>query len=196
MSKASTISEFLQVLNHETSYLKGLSIMHQAGCDSFYSLLSNIQCLDFPSYQEAIISGGLVLVEQSEEFRTLAASLGVAFIKENSVILVHSYSRLVMLLLKKASLTRNFKVYVTTASLTESGKMAVLELRKHKIPAALIADAAVGFTMEKVDMVLVGAEGVVRNGGLINQIGTYPVAVMAKICKKPVYCVCERYVNV
>ena len=76
--------------------------------------------------------------------------------------------------------------------MTESGKRAVLELRKNNIPAALIADAAVGFTMEGVDMVLVGAEGVVRNGGLINQIGTYPIAVMAKTCKKPVYCVCER----
>lgn len=40
---------------------------------------------------------------------------------------------------------------------------------------------------------LVGAEGVVRNGGVVNRIGTYPLAVMAKACKKPVYCVCERY---
>ena len=42
-------------------------------------------------------------------------------------------------------------------------------------------------------MVLVGAEGVVRSGGLINQIGTYPLAVMARQCRKPVYCVCESY---
>ncbi len=84
--------------------------MHQAGCDSFYCLLSNIQCLDFPSFQEAIISGGLVLVEQSEEFRSQAADLGVPFIKEGSIILIHSYSRLVMLLLRKAAISRHFKV--------------------------------------------------------------------------------------
>jgi translation initiation factor eIF-2B subunit alpha len=44
-----------------------------------------------------------------------------------------------------------------------------------------------------MDLISVGAEGVVRNGGLINQIGTYPIAVMAKVAKKPVYCVCESY---
>ena len=100
----------MQSLHSETTYLKSISIMHQAGCDSFYSLLSNIQSVDFPSYQEAIITGGSVLVEQSEEFRSRAATIGIPFIKEGSVILVHSYSRLIMLLLKKAAVSRHFKV--------------------------------------------------------------------------------------
>lgn len=43
-------------------------------------------------------------------------------------------------------------------------------LRKSGIPATLILDAAVGYFIEKVDMVLVGAEGVVENGGVINQV--------------------------
>jgi hypothetical protein len=47
---------------------------------------------------------------------------------------------------------------------------AVEELRKMDIPAQLILDAAVGYYIEKVDMVLVGAEGVVESGGIINQV--------------------------
>ena len=47
--------------------------------------------------------------------------------------------------------------------------------------------------MTKVDMVLVGAEGVVETGGIINQIGTYQIGVMAKAAKKPVYAVVESY---
>ena len=34
----------------------------------------------------------------------------------------------------------------------------------------MILDAAVGYVMEKVDMVLCGAEGVVESGGIINKV--------------------------
>ncbi len=61
------------------------------------------------------------------------------------------------------------------------------------IPAQMILDAAVGYFIEKVDMVLVGAEGVVENGGLINQIGTYQIAVVAKAAKKPFYAIAESF---
>lgn len=57
----------------------------------------------------------------------------------------------------------------------------------------MILDAAVGHYIEKVDMVLVGAEGVVENGGIINQIGTYLIAVMAKAADIPFYAVAENY---
>ena len=34
----------------------------------------------------------------------------------------------------------------------------------------MILDAAVGYVMEKIDMVLCGAEGVVESGGIINKV--------------------------
>ena len=34
-------------------------------------------------------------------------------------------------------------------------------------------DSAAAFMMERVDMVLVGAEGVVESGGMINKLGTF-----------------------
>ena len=52
--------------------------------------------------------------------------------------------------------------------------------------------------LEKVDLVIVGAEGVVESGGIINKIGTYPIAITAKSMNKPVYVVAEsfKYVRV
>lgn len=47
--------------------------------------------------------------------------------------------------------------------------------------------------MDKVDMVFVGAEGVVENGGIVNKIGTYQIALVANALSKPVYVVAERY---
>lgn len=48
--------------------------------------------------------------------------------------------------------------------------MAVSELQASGIPCAAVLDSAVGFILDKVDMVFVGAEGVVENGGIINQV--------------------------
>lgn len=38
------------------------------------------------------------------------------------------------------------------------------------IPTRIITDTAVGVVMEEVDLVLVGAEGVMENGGIINKV--------------------------
>lgn len=43
-------------------------------------------------------------------------------------------------------------------------------LSEKGIPNTLILDAAVGYFMEKVDLVLTGAEGVAESGGIINKV--------------------------
>jgi translation initiation factor 2B subunit (eIF-2B alpha/beta/delta family) len=45
----------------------------------------------------------------------------------------------------------------------------------------------------RVDLVLVGAEGVVENGGVINKLGTYQIALCAKALNKPFYVAAESY---
>lgn len=44
------------------------------------------------------------------------------------------------------------------------------ELNAADIPCTVILDSAVGYVMEQVDMVMVGAEGVVESGGIINKV--------------------------
>lgn len=46
----------------------------------------------------------------------------------------------------------------------------VRALEKLHIPCTAILDSAVGYIMEQVDMVMVGAEGVVESGGIINKV--------------------------
>jgi len=57
----------------------------------------------------------------------------------------------------------------------------------------LVIDSAVAYTMDEVDMVLVGADGVVESGGIINMMGTYQIALVAKSMNKPVYVAAESY---
>jgi translation initiation factor 2B subunit (eIF-2B alpha/beta/delta family) len=39
------------------------------------------------------------------------------------------------------------------------------------IPTKVVLDAAVAAIMEEVDLCLVGAEGVMENGGIVNKVG-------------------------
>jgi translation initiation factor eIF-2B subunit alpha len=66
-------------------------------------------------------------------------------------------------------------------------------LRDLNIKAALIADSAIGFRMPHIDMVFVGAECIFVNSGIVNQMGTFPIAVLAKTFNKPFYCVATWY---
>ncbi len=61
------------------------------------------------------------------------------------------------------------------------------------IPCEVVLDSAVGYVMERVDMVLVGCEAVVESGALISSVGTYQVALVAKAMQKPVYALAESY---
>merc|ERR1712070_153839 len=47
--------------------------------------------------------------------------------------------------------------------------------------------------MDKVDLVLMGAEGVVENGGIVNKIGSYQIGIVARAMNKPVYIAAESY---
>ena len=47
--------------------------------------------------------------------------------------------------------------------------------------------------MDQVDLCLVGAEGVMENGGIINKLGTYQIALVAKALKRPFYVAVESY---
>jgi translation initiation factor eIF-2B subunit alpha len=67
------------------------------------------------------------------------------------------------------------------------------DLKKSNINCTVILDAAMGLIMERVDFVLLGAEGVVESGGIINKVGTAALCLCAKMLNKPVYVAVESF---
>lgn len=109
-------------------------------------------------------------------------------------ILTHSYSRTVIqTILRAHKQHKRVSVYVTEA------RPGCLGLRTHQllsaagIPCTVVLDSAVGYVMERVDMVLLGCEAVVESGALVSSVGTYQVALVAKAMQKPVYALAESY---
>ena len=89
-------------------------------------------------------------------------------------ILVHSRSRTVLATLKEAhNMHKRLYVYVTECSANKSGSLMKKNLDDIGIPCQVVLDASVGYVLEKVDLVLFGAEGVVESGGIVNKVSFY-----------------------
>ncbi|MEW6680197.1 MAG: S-methyl-5-thioribose-1-phosphate isomerase, partial [bacterium] len=85
----------------------------------------------------------------------------------------------------------DIKVFATeTRPRCQGARLTMFELSQAKIPATLIADTMVGYVMKNrlVDLVLVGADRITRNGDIANKIGTYQIAILADYHKIPFYC--------
>jgi len=70
----------------------------------------------------------------------------------------------------------------------QGARLTAYELKRDGIPVTLITDNMVGFVMaeKRVNLVIVGADRIVRDA-VINKIGTYSIAVLAKEHDVPFY---------
>jgi methylthioribose-1-phosphate isomerase len=68
-------------------------------------------------------------------------------------------------------------------------RLTSFELMEEGIPFRVIADNAAGLLMrqKKVDLAITGADRIAANGDVVNKIGTYQVAVLAKENRIPFY---------
>lgn len=82
------------------------------------------------------------------------------------------------------------KVFVgETRPALQGARLTAWELLHDKIPAILVTDNMAGYLMQKaaVDCVIVGADHIAANGDVVNKIGTYTLAVLAKHHDVPFY---------
>lgn len=83
-----------------------------------------------------------------------------------------------------------FSVFVDeTRPLLQGARLTAWELTKSNIPCKLICDNMAASVMRagKIDGVVVGADRIAMNGDTANKIGTYGVAVLAKVHGIPFY---------
>ncbi len=71
----------------------------------------------------------------------------------------------------------------------QGARLTAWELQQDGIPVALITDSMSGLLMQRgeIDLVVVGADRIARNGDVANKIGTYTHAVLARAHGIPFY---------
>lgn len=199
-SEAKTMMELEIELKKASDSLKSwdtTSISLTAGCDLFMRYVTRTSALEYEDFNSARSR----LIERAEKFgeisykaRKIIAMLSQDFIFDGCTILVHGFSRVVMEVLKMAAQNKKlFRVLCTEGRPDRSGLRLANELAKLDVPVKLLIDSAVAYTMDEVDMVFVGADGVVESGGIINMMGTYQIALVAHSMNKPVYVAAESY---
>lgn len=215
-SPPSTISETLSLLQNHTSILKSSipnPIALSAGTDLFQRyLISTLAPTrgkatksatsqggeDFKAIRTHLLSNGLLFVKRAKEARGKIAEVACQFVRDGSTVLTSGKSRVVAAVLTAASDARvRFRVIYVQSSSSPSHSAAapslIHTLRSSSIPVATILPEAVAFSLRHVTLLLVGAEGVVENGGVISEIGTYQLGLLAKSAGKPLYVVAESH---
>jgi len=122
-----------------------------------------------------------------ESFRSFLTSKG----KKDLKIMLISYSSTLNKLLK------NNKDYPLEIFILESRPL----LEGHKVAenlssyfkTHLIIDAAMGKFIDVIDLVLIGVDSILKNGSIINKIGTFPLAILANTKKIDVYAVADSF---
>jgi methylthioribose-1-phosphate isomerase len=81
-------------------------------------------------------------------------------------------------------------VYVDeTRPLLQGSRLTAYELEKEGIPFSIITDSTASLLMQgkKIDLAIVGADRIAKNGDTANKVGTYNVAVNCSFHKLPFY---------
>ncbi|KAI0430161.1 translation initiation factor eIF-2B alpha subunit [Xylaria sp. FL1042] len=154
----------------------------------------------FEVIRQHLLRNARLFITRAKEARENIASAGRDLIPNKSIILTHGGSRVVGTLLARAKqrvngqLPRRFKViYAISESCPAESEKAVATLRDQGITVATIPEGGVAHIMAKVDIVFAGAEIITAQGGIISRLGTYQIAKLAKIDRKPFYVAAEQH---
>lgn len=200
-----TVYETLETVRTHSDILKASvanPVPLTAGSDLFFQYLVsslNKQDVNFDTTRQHLLRNGRLFATRAVAARQGVAEAGWRFVKQDKCILTHGASRSVTGVLEKALKHQgaNFKViYVRDEARPAESDRVVKELRHWGVPVAEIAEASVAHVMallRQVHMVMVGAEAVTQNGGIISRMGTFQIAQLAGQAKIPFYVAAETH---
>ncbi len=110
--------------------------------------------------------------------------------KKLNVMLI-SYSTTIIKHLKENT-KNDFTFYVLESRPLLEGRRTA-EILSSNFETHLITDSAMGKFIKKVDIVLLGIDSVLRDGSIVNKIGSYPLACIAAANNKDVYAVGDTF---
>jgi eIF-2B alpha/beta/delta-like uncharacterized protein len=163
--------------------------------DLFYAVDSMIQVIE---RNENVFDAAEAYAETIITQCKRIGEFGERIIKDKMTVLTHcnagalatlDYGTALAPLRKAFENKKKIFVYADETRPRLQGLLTVWELYQEGIPYALIADNAAGHYMRKkeIDLVIVGADRIAKNGDFANKIGTYEKAVVAKENNIPFY---------
>lgn len=114
----------------------------------------------------------------------------LSLLPDDCAVLTHSRSSTVLAALQLAATSGRLAQVVCTESRPGyEGRTTAATLAEQGVKTALITDAAAAHFLGRVNLVLVGADSISREG-LVNKMGTYALALAARDRRVPFYALC------
>ena len=149
--------------------------------------------------KELLIEEAVRVLREDIEANRAMGKHGAQFIKDGNTILTHcnagalatgGYGTALGVIRAAKEQGKNIKVFADeTRPVLQGARLTAWELMEDNIPVTLITDNMAGYFMKKgaIDLCIVGADRIARNGDTANKIGTYSVAVLAREHGIPFY---------
>jgi ribose 1,5-bisphosphate isomerase len=146
-------------------------------------------CIEIVNHNPDISTIG-ILVKTLKTVGEMESNYSAKIIKSDSKIITYCHSGEAMSFIKHAWAKHGKRISVLACQTEplEQGVITAKELAKTGIPVTLIGDNAIGFFIKDIDLAIVGADAL-RKEGLVNKIGTSLLAQAARNAKKPFYVV-------
>lgn len=140
----------------------------------------------------AIVNEAMKMAEEDVKANKLIGKYGAELIKDGDSILTYcntgalatvDYGTALGIIRAAVEEGKKIHVYVTeTRPKLQGARLTALELKHENIPVTVICDNMVGYVMQKelINKIVVGADRILRTGHVINKIGTYTIAILAK----------------
>ena len=141
-----------------------------------------------------VIERSASFIARSEGAVSAIGQEGASLIPENATVLTHCNSAAALSAILTGFRTGRVRRVINTETRPwRQGHITSRWLAGNSIPVTMIVDSAVNHVMKDVDIVMVGADTIARNGDLINKIGTSQVALSALEHSVPFHTCAETY---
>ncbi len=132
------------------------------------------------------------LLAELDTARERIAKTYLKIAPDNASIVTASFSDNVLACLQAAHARGGIEhVTVLESRPLLEGRFLVVALKEAGIPASLAADGLGPGLVAEASAVLIGADGVLKDGAVVNKIGSYGLALAAKAHGKPFHVACE-----
>lgn len=201
-SKADTYEEFNLDMEKAKAFL---AIARPTAVNLFWALerimnLINLKKdIDLCKLNDIILQEAKNIAREDIKINKVIGKYGSSLIKDGDNILTHcnagalataDYGTALGVIRTAFKEGKKIHVYVDeTRPVLQGARLTTWELMREKIPFTLITDNMAGFLMfqKKVNLIIVGADRIARNGDVVNKIGTYSLSVLARENKVPFY---------
>ncbi len=154
------------------------------------SLLAVQEEMDLEEAKRALVTTAQGYANHLERSVERIARVVLPLIPHGALVLTHSFSSTVLAAFLHAKQEgRTFAVLCTESRPQYEGRVLAQRLAQAQVETRLVVDALAPSMIGDIEVVLVGADSL-STEGLVNKIGTYPLALAARVHKVPFYLLC------